>query len=133
MKNFGESGTPNIYSIAFYRMMNYFRKLPGFRRSPSGLEWKVLKWLPLTIVLGTVIPAGFVFMVYWLELLETHVFTKVVIFTIGLVTLHWSFMITIGIAAIIVMLMKGPAYVADPYYPPDFNDKDDEDDPLRRI
>lgn len=117
----------------FYRMMDFFRKLPGFRRSPSGLEWKVLRWLPLIILLGTVIPALFVFILYWWEILEPRALKRVVIFTIGLVTLHWFFSITVGIAAFIVMLMKGPAYVADPYYPPDFNDKDDENDPLRKI
>lgn len=113
--------------------MNYFRKLPGFRRSPSGLEWKVLRKLPLIILLGTVIPAAFVFILHWWNILEPRTLDRVIIFTIGLVSLHWSFMITIGIAAFIVMLMKGPAYVADPYYPPDFNDKNDEDDPLIKL
>lgn len=124
---------PNIYCTPFYRMMNYFRKLPGFRRTPSGLEWKVLRRLPLIILLGTVIPAALVFILHWWDILEPLALNKVIIITIGVVTLHWSLMITVGIAAFIVMLMKGPAYVADPYYPPDFNDKDDEDDPLSKI
>ncbi|MDP2247227.1 MAG: hypothetical protein Q8J65_03785 [Nitrosomonadales bacterium] len=112
-------------------MMDYFRKLPGFRRSPSGLEWRILKKLPLIILLGTIIPTALVFALYWSELLDPKLMDRIIIFTIGLVSLHWSFMITIGIAAFIVMLMKGPAYVADPYYPPDFNDPDDDEDPLR--
>ncbi len=123
---------PNIHQVPFYWMMNYFRKLPGFRRSPSGLEWRVLKKLPLVTLLGTIIPIGFVLALYWSELLEPRVLDKIIMITIGLVSLHWSFMVTIGIAAFIVMLMKGPAYVADPYYPPDFNDPDDDEDPLRK-
>lgn len=113
-------------------MMNYFRKLPGFKRSPSGLEWRVLKKLPLIILLGTILPVLFVLILHFTQWLEPLVLDKVIMITIGIVLLHWSFMLTIGIAAFIVMIMKGPAYVADPYYPPDFNERDD-DNPLREI
>jgi len=34
---------------------------------------------------------------------------------ISLVILHWTVFFTVGIAAFIIMMMKGPAYVADPY------------------
>ena len=34
------------------------------------------------------------------------------------VVLHWSLMLTLAIGCVIVMLMKGPAYVADAYPPP---------------
>ena len=37
---------------------------------------------------------------------------------IGAVLLHWSLMLTLAIGCVIVMLMKGPAYVADAYPPP---------------
>ena len=37
---------------------------------------------------------------------------------IGLVVLHWTLMLTLAIGCAIVMLMKGPAYVADAYPPP---------------
>ena len=36
---------------------------------------------------------------------------------IGLL-LHWTLLFTLAIGCVIVMLMKGPAYVADPYPPP---------------
>jgi hypothetical protein len=32
-----------------------------------------------------------------------------------LVILHWTVVLTVGIGAFIVMVMKGPAYVADAY------------------
>ena len=38
---------------------------------------------------------------------------------VGLVILHWTLVLTVGIGCVIVMLMKGPAYVADPYALPD--------------
>ena len=34
---------------------------------------------------------------------------------ISAVILHWSIVCTVAIAAFIVMVMKGPAYVADAY------------------
>jgi hypothetical protein len=107
-------------------MMDYFRKLPGFKRSPSGLEWRILKKLPLVTLLGTILPALLVLILHSTQWLEPLVLDKVIILTIGIVVLHWTFMLTIGIAAFVVMVMKGPAYVADPYYPPDFNEVDDE-------
>lgn len=113
--------------------MDYFRKLPGFRRSPSGLEWRVLRKLPLILLLGTLLPAGFVLLIKMTEVLEPATLDKTIMITIALVILHWTFMLVIGFAAFIVMIMKGPAYVADPYYPPDFKDGDDDKDPLREF
>jgi hypothetical protein len=37
------------------------------------------------------------------------------------VVLHWTLVLTLAIGCAIVMLMKGPAYVADPY---ELNDSD---------
>jgi hypothetical protein len=34
---------------------------------------------------------------------------------IGLVVLHWTLVFTVAIGCVIVVLMKGPAYVADAY------------------
>lgn len=48
------------------------------------------------------------------------------IYSIALVVLHWTVVLTLAIGAAIVWLMKGPAYVADAYAldeaenPPDF-------------
>ena len=37
------------------------------------------------------------------------------IYAISLLVLHWTVVFTVGIGAFIVMVMKGPAYVADAY------------------
>jgi hypothetical protein len=34
---------------------------------------------------------------------------------LGVVMLHWTLVLTLAIGCVIVMLMKGPAYVADAY------------------
>lgn len=106
--------------------MDYFKKLPGFIRTPSGLEWQILRKLPLYLLLGTMLPAVFVLILYGPEALEPQTLDKTIIVAISLVILHWTFMMVIAIAAFIIMLMKGPAYVADPYYPPDFNEADED-------
>ena len=41
--------------------------------------------------------------------------TTVDIYAISVLVLHWTVVLTVGIGAVIVMIMKGPAYVADPY------------------
>ncbi len=38
--------------------------------------------------------------------------------TVALISLHWSLMLAVAIGCVIVMLMKGPAYVADAYEMP---------------
>ena len=37
---------------------------------------------------------------------------------VGVVVFHWTLVLTVAIGCIVVMVMKGPAYVADPYPPP---------------
>ena len=34
---------------------------------------------------------------------------------VGVVILHWTLVLTVGIGCVVVMMMKGPAYVADTY------------------
>jgi len=41
--------------------------------------------------------------------------TTVDYFTFGLVLVHWTALITVAFGAVIVWVMKGPAYVADAY------------------
>jgi len=107
--------------------MSGLNKLPGFQRSRHGLEWALCKRLPAWLAWGTALPllgaavlwlmapgqpdqtgagaedAGRMLLIYQL---------------LGLVFLHWTLLLTLAIGCGIVMLMKGPAYVADAYPPP---------------
>jgi hypothetical protein len=38
--------------------MTWLTKLPGFRRAPAGLEWVVLRRLPLITLVGTLLPVA---------------------------------------------------------------------------
>jgi hypothetical protein len=100
--------------------MNFFTKLPGFTKSPPGLEREVLRLLPKILLLGTLFlgfPSLLARLYPWdgSETLVAMRITSIDIYMISAVILHWSIVCTVAIAAFIVMVMKGPAYVADAY------------------
>jgi hypothetical protein len=104
--------------------MNYFNKLKGFQRSPAGLEWQIWKRLHIILAAGTVLPLLASAAAYVLDGFEpvtsnaTEMARAVEQFfyvMVGLVVLHWTLVLTLAIGCVIVMLMKGPAYVADAY------------------
>ena len=101
-------------------MPGLFNKLPGFQRTTPGMERTILRRLPRITLLGTALmalPALLVRLAIWLDpaLQGSSMPDMVDIYVICLIVLHWTVMLTVAIAAFIVMVMKGPAYVADPY------------------
>ncbi|MBK6975031.1 MAG: hypothetical protein IPH26_19550 [Sterolibacteriaceae bacterium] len=100
--------------------MTAFNKLPGFTPIPPGLERLVLRRLPDGLLLGTLLiglPALLARLFPWTGR-EADVTVRIMtidIYAIAVVVLHWTIVFTIAIAAFIVMVMKGPAYVADAY------------------
>ena len=114
--------------------MNAFNRLPGFTRTPPGKERQVMRALPMIFLLGTLLlalPSLFVRVFPWSGT-ETEIATRIMsfdIYVISLVILHWTVVCTVGIAAFIIMVMKGPAYVADPY---PLDEADNPDAPLLR-
>lgn len=104
--------------------VNWFTKLPGFRRSPAGLEWALWKRLPAAFGWGIALPtiAG---LCYWLYLpadrgwaADGHAMLMIYQL-IGLVVFIWSLLLAVAVGCVIVMVMKGPAYVADAYPHPE--------------
>lgn len=100
--------------------IQWLGRLPGFHRSAPGLEWALWKRLPLIALVGTGVPvllwAGLYLLMdadasaaqaRWL-LLAGYVL-------LGVLALHWTLVLTVAIGCVIVMVMKGPAYVADGY------------------
>lgn len=97
--------------------MNWLNKLPNSVRSASGLEWTLWRKLPLITLVGTVLPLAALGLLHWwyadaspaqerwLQMADYMVF--------GLVLLHWTLVFTLAIGCVVVMLMKGPGYVAD--------------------
>ncbi len=110
-----------------------FNRLPGFRQTPAGQERDVLRRLPKLLVFGTLLlclPSLGVRL--WCANAPAHevstLLTTVDIYAISVLVLHWTVVFTVAIGAVIVLIMKGPAYVADPY-PMEGMDRPDE--PLR--
>lgn len=96
--------------------MNLFNRLPGFPRTPAGKERLVLRLLPKAFLLGTLllaIPSLLSRLTASPE--DALAVTTTNIYVISLIILHWTVVFTLGIAAFIIMMMKGPAYVADAY------------------
>lgn len=101
-------------------MAGWFNHLPGFQKTPYGAERVLLRRLPRITLLGTallLLPSVLARAAIWLDWMteSTRIPGLVDIYVISLVVLHWTVVFTATIAAFIVMVMKGPAYVADPY------------------
>ena len=110
--------------------MGLLNRLPGFQRSPPGLEWALLRRLPLIAVAGTVVPL-LCWLMVWLagewagDVVSAKLATSLEIALASLVVLYWTVVFTVALGCVIVMIAKGPAYVADAYPLPD------SDAPLR--
>lgn len=100
--------------------MKFFYKLNGFQRSPSGLEWRIWKKLPLILLVGSALPLLASACAYGLNALDTEASAQRAVeqffyVMLGIVIFHWTLVLTLAIGCAIVMVMKGPAYVADAY------------------
>jgi len=100
--------------------MPYLNKLPGFQRSPAGLEWQIWKRLHWIWLAGTALPLAAAGLAYLLPQWHpgasgARAAEQFFYVMVGLVVLHWTLVLTVAIGCVIVMLMKGPAYVADAY------------------
>ncbi len=104
--------------------MSRLNRLPGFQRSPHGLEWVIWKRLPAVLGWGSALPLALAGLLWLLSpgqpagAPQDGVSLLLIYQLVGLVVLHWTLVLTVAIGCGIVMLMKGPAYVADPYPPP---------------
>ena len=98
--------------------MDWLKKLPGFKQTPYGFEWRVLRLMPTVWIAGTLLPA---FMAYLARFFikassAAELARHIQLFDflmIGLVVFIWTLVLTVTIGCVIVWLMKGPAYVAD--------------------
>ncbi len=100
--------------------MQWLNKLQGHTKSPAGLEWKLLRRMPKILFIGTAIPVVVVVLLHGLSWTgEAHQVSatlgKMDFIAIGAVIVYWTAILTLTIGCIIVILMKGPAYVADAY------------------
>ncbi|MBU3637391.1 hypothetical protein [Polynucleobacter sp. es-MAR-4] len=94
-------------------MSEWLRKLPGYQVYEPGLERKVLHQLPQFTVMGSLaiaLPSLLARL-----LLSPKAERIIDILVVGTEIFFLGMVLTLAIAALIVMLAKGPAYVADAY------------------
>lgn len=96
-------------------MMRYLNKLPGFIKTPAGLEWVLFKKLPLIFSIGTAALCIPMLTLYLSNDPLSREQQQVIYQLLGLLFSTWFFVGAIAIGCIVVTIMKGPAYVADPY------------------
>ena len=100
--------------------MKLLRKLPNSVREVPGLEWAILKKLPLTLLLGTILPLVISLANQFIPpegtatQIAKHI-NFVDIISIATVITVWTAVFTVAIGCFVVVVMKGPGYVADAY------------------
>lgn len=106
------------------------RKLHN-QHHPAGLEWRILKMLPMIVAGGVFVPlflSAFVRLFPFTrpeaEILKLQI--GIDILSISLFFAVLSAVITVAIGCITIVLMKGPAYVADAYNLDDADKPDPE-------
>lgn len=102
--------------------MKYLNKLSGFTQSASGFEWTLLKKIPQIFFLSGLVPCAIMLKLYLMNDVLDGEQSKIVYQCLGVLFSIWFFVGTVVIGCIVVIIMKGPAYVADPYELP----KEDE-------
>jgi len=112
--------------------MDYFKKLHN-RREPPGLERRILRKLPMALLGSTAVPLLLSFGGRWFPpegtRQELYKYTSSVdIFAISLGLTLWTAAFTVAIGCVVVVVMKGPAYVADAYPMDGRPERDGEDD-----
>ena len=104
--------------------MNLFNKLPGFVRSAPGWEQRIWRRLPAVLLWGTLLPLMLAGLNHALAPAapESGASNGALLLwdytMFGIVVLHWTLVLTLAIGCVVVMVMKGPAHVADAYPPP---------------
>ncbi len=103
--------------------MKLLQKLHN-RREPPGLEWAILKKLPFCLLGATLVPLLMAIGVRWFPSPGTDggiakQVTSVDIFAFALLLTGWTAVFTVAMGCVLVVVMKGPAYVADGYSPDD--------------
>ena len=100
-------------------MNRLFRKLHT-HRSPPGLERVIWRRLPLAFLGSVLVPVGLVVGTRWFPpdgpdylVAKTTATVDIFAFALGLTAV--TAVVTVAIGCIVVMIMKGPAYVADGY------------------
>jgi hypothetical protein len=121
--NSGKACIELIVENTIIQSMRYFNKLPGFIKTPSGIEWILLRKLPLIFAVSAAVPVAVMLLLYFGNQTLDPEQLKTIYLCLGILFSIFFFVGAAAIGCIVVMIMKGPAYVADPYELPKENKK----------
>jgi hypothetical protein len=102
------------------RRINPFTRLPDSPCCQPGLERQILRRIPMALPVGAAVilaPSAILRLGSW----DMHpqemaaIVSKVDMLALGVLLLYWNLMVALTWGAFIVMVMKGPTYVADSY------------------
>jgi formate-dependent nitrite reductase membrane component NrfD len=96
-------------------MIDFFKKLPQTTRYPVGIEWSIFKQMPLIFGVGTLFILSPVVVIYLQNTVISATQYKTIYVCLGALFSYWFFVGVLAIGCVIVMMMKGPGYVADAY------------------
>ncbi len=101
-------------------IVDWLKRLDGPRRYASGLEWRILRKLPLVALVGTLAPAALWGALWWLtdpqaSAVQARWLQTAGYVALGVVVFHLTMVVTVAIGCVVVHIMKGPGYVADAY------------------
>lgn len=98
--------------------MGLFNKLPGSQRSQAGLERKILRWIPTALMAGVgllALPSLILRLTGRQGWGADQAASMTDIYAMGAILFYCNMIFVVATGAFIVMLMKGPGYVADAY------------------
>lgn len=96
-------------------MINFFKKLPNTTQYPVGIEWPIFKKIPFIFFGGTALILSPVFIIYLKDTIITAAQYKTIYVCLGAMFTYWFFVGVLAISCFLIMIMKGPGYVADAY------------------
>jgi hypothetical protein len=95
--------------------MDFFKKLPNSARYPIGIEWPLLKKIPLIFLVGTLLISAPAITIYFKSAEISANQYRIIYASLGLWFTFTFFVGVVAIGCVLIMLMKGPGYVADAY------------------
>lgn len=104
--------------------MTWLRRISPGRSAPAGLEWRLWRRLPAIALWGLGLLA-LALLWHWAQVpdaatpAQDRAYWLTVYRLAGVTVRHVTLVLTVGVGCVVVMIMKGPAYEADPYPPGD--------------
>lgn len=100
--------------------MSILNRLPGYRKEPPGMERTILRKMPWVVLFGGLaiaLPSIIVRLVDWDRnpLAVQALIERVDMYAFGTGMLFFNAVFAVTTGAVLIMLMKGPGYVADGY------------------